>query len=254
MSVAAMSWAWQQDCPTPTAKLVLLKLADNANDAGECWPSLATIARHCGVERNTVWRVIRQLAERGLVRVEHRCVDGVALPNRYRLALTVGGVYQKSPPSTSDIQGVYEKSPPGVYQKSTKPSESEPSDSPPIIPPKGERARPRQDPPEGWAEWYAAFPHKVGKRTALIAYRKALQRAPPAQLIAGLERYIASKPPDQAWCHPATWLNGDRWLDQPAARRGPTPAAPLRPIDPNDRAWLYASDAELAAAGRYRPR
>ncbi len=39
MSVAATQWAWRQALK-PAAKLVLLALADRANDAGECWPSV----------------------------------------------------------------------------------------------------------------------------------------------------------------------------------------------------------------------
>ncbi|MEM7312690.1 MAG: hypothetical protein AAF497_06020, partial [Planctomycetota bacterium] len=35
-------------------------------------------------------------------------------------------------------------------------------------------------------------------------------------LIKGVEAYIRDKPPDRAWCNPATWLNDERWLDIPA--------------------------------------
>jgi hypothetical protein len=49
-----------------TERLVLLALADCANDEGrECWPSVATLARKCRVDERTVQRVIRRLAEGG---------------------------------------------------------------------------------------------------------------------------------------------------------------------------------------------
>lgn len=32
-----------------------------------------------------------------------------------------------------------------------------------------------------------------------------------------MQRYIATKPPDRNWCNPATWLNQERWRDEPAA-------------------------------------
>jgi hypothetical protein len=35
-------------------------------------------------------------------------------------------------------------------------------------------------------------------------------------LIRARDRYIATKPPDRPWCNPATWLNQERWLDEPA--------------------------------------
>ena len=51
MSTAVMAQCWPLAMP-PTAKAVLISLADNANDHGECWPSLATIAvRTCFSER-----------------------------------------------------------------------------------------------------------------------------------------------------------------------------------------------------------
>ena len=69
-------------------------------------------------------------------------------------------------------------------------------------------------------EWYGRYPHKVGKGAAVKAYRGARGKVDQATLLDGLKRYIAGKPPDRPWCNPATWLNQDRWLDQPAATTG----------------------------------
>jgi hypothetical protein len=38
----------------PIRKLVLIKLADNANDSGECWPSYKHIADHCECSKSAV--------------------------------------------------------------------------------------------------------------------------------------------------------------------------------------------------------
>ncbi|MBF6560499.1 MAG: hypothetical protein IVW56_09430 [Candidatus Binataceae bacterium] len=70
--------------------------------------------------------------------------------------------------------------------------------------------------PPGFAEWWAAWPHKVARPAAAQAYRRAIARgATPAALLAGAARYIATKPADRQWCNPARWLTEDRWLDQP---------------------------------------
>lgn len=74
--------------------------------------------------------------------------------------------------------------------------------------------------PKSFDGWYAEYPHKVGRATAEKAYRSALARASPERLLEGLRRYVATKPPDRAWCNPATWLNGNRWLDEPAQNDG----------------------------------
>jgi hypothetical protein len=68
-----------------------------------------------------------------------------------------------------------------------------------------------------FAEWYAIYPHKVGKAAAERAFGKARRKASLQILIDGLNRYILEKPPDRSWCNPATWLNEERWADEPAA-------------------------------------
>jgi len=57
-----MNWAWEQEIP-PSTKLVLLALADIADDTGYCWPSVKTIARKAGVSPRTVQRLLLELRE-----------------------------------------------------------------------------------------------------------------------------------------------------------------------------------------------
>lgn len=56
----------------PLRKLVLLKLADNANDQGECWPSLQYIADQCEISKRSVISHISALCDSGLLKKEHR--------------------------------------------------------------------------------------------------------------------------------------------------------------------------------------
>lgn len=65
--------------------------------------------------------------------------------------------------------------------------------------------------------WYQAYPRKVAPPLALKAYLKARKKADAATLLAGIERYRKLKPDYADWAHPATWLNEERWLDQPDA-------------------------------------
>lgn len=62
-----MTLAWAARVGNFTDKLVLLSLADNANDAGECYPSLANIARRCEMHRATAIRAIQSLELAGHV-------------------------------------------------------------------------------------------------------------------------------------------------------------------------------------------
>jgi hypothetical protein len=51
--------AWRATCSTIAAKLVLLRLADMANEKGICWPSVAKIAKDCGLGERTAQRAIK---------------------------------------------------------------------------------------------------------------------------------------------------------------------------------------------------
>jgi hypothetical protein len=65
--------------------------------------------------------------------------------------------------------------------------------------------------------WYATYPRKRGKGQAVKAYRAARKKASAATLLAAIEQQATSliaRGPD--YCpYPATWLNGERWNDQP---------------------------------------
>lgn len=59
-----MAIVWELDLP-PGEKLVLLALADQANDQGiQCWPSISTIAHRSGQGERTVHRVIASLEKK----------------------------------------------------------------------------------------------------------------------------------------------------------------------------------------------
>lgn len=71
-------------------KLVLIKLADNANDKGECWPSYQHVADQCEMGRSTVKVHIKQLEKDGFLAIEARN-DGKS-SNRYLLTIDKGSV------------------------------------------------------------------------------------------------------------------------------------------------------------------
>lgn len=64
MSVRVMTLAWALDLPD-SQKIVLLALADCANDEGHCWPSMKTLADKCSKGERTVQGVIKELVSAG---------------------------------------------------------------------------------------------------------------------------------------------------------------------------------------------
>lgn len=81
----------------------------------------------------------------------------------------------------------------------------------------------------GPAEIYAAYPHKVGKPDAIRAIEKALKTIDGAKLLAITEAYATACPPGTPYTpYPATWFNGQRYLDDPSTwvRQGQRQTAP----------------------------
>ncbi|EOX2936503.1 helix-turn-helix domain-containing protein [Klebsiella pneumoniae] len=72
MSMTLMAKAMAIKTGNPIRKLVLIKLADNANDSGECWPSYKHIAHHCECSKSAVRDHIDALISMGLLVKENR--------------------------------------------------------------------------------------------------------------------------------------------------------------------------------------
>lgn len=72
MSMLLMVKAMQSKVGNPLRKLVLIKLADNANDQGECWPSYQYIADQCEMSKRSVMAHIEALTAAGFLRKELR--------------------------------------------------------------------------------------------------------------------------------------------------------------------------------------
>ncbi len=63
--------------------------------------------------------------------------------------------------------------------------------------------------------FWIAFPRKIGKLAAMKSYDRAKKIASAAIILAGVARYADLKPEYADYCHPATWLNQGRWMDEP---------------------------------------
>ena len=67
MSVRVLSWAWSLEEVMGSEALVLLALADQANDEGFCWPSQEKLAPKARQSVSTLRRSLRSLEKMGLL-------------------------------------------------------------------------------------------------------------------------------------------------------------------------------------------
>lgn len=76
MSFKALSWAWEANTGSPGRKLVLVGLAQFANDKNECWPSQVTIAERTEQSERTVREHLAWLEENGFLSRQARTAAG----------------------------------------------------------------------------------------------------------------------------------------------------------------------------------
>ncbi|KMZ28664.1 DNA-binding protein [Haemophilus influenzae] len=133
MSMRLMVQAMNCKVGNPARKLVLLKLADNANDDGICFPSYQYIADKCEMTRRSAINHIEYLIKMGLVSKKERKNKDGSISNLYFLHLeqgsenislgsenfALGGSENISPRTSHSLEPVNEP------KKTTQKSESE---------------------------------------------------------------------------------------------------------------------------------
>ncbi|MEF4752409.1 helix-turn-helix domain-containing protein [Escherichia coli] len=113
MSMKLMVEVFHTEVGNPMHKLVLLKLADNANDNGECYPSYHHIAKECEISKSTAMRAVDALCEKGLLIKQPRYLIGgkeqtsnfyvIVLPSLQGSVTVTPGVVSERHPNQSYI-------------------------------------------------------------------------------------------------------------------------------------------------------
>lgn len=230
MSNRALRWARQSRGLTPTQKLVLLVLADAANDHEHaCWNAATSIAEETGLSDRAVRTALHDLIEAGAIDgtmrsgVRPRWVLAVQETGTTFLPKRNGLPVAKRNHVPSNRKQVPSKPETGSAQP--EPGSDEPSRT------LYEPSRtimcdlPEVSVADAFASWWAIYPRKMGKDAARTAYAAALKRgAKPEQLVEALKRQ--HWPDEMRFIpHPRTWLAQGRWQDDP---RHAAPRAPKR--------------------------
>jgi hypothetical protein len=196
MSITAIEWAFRQKLSDPTAKLVLIGIADKYNeDRGYAWPSVERLADMADCTRRTVSRKIAMLEEMKLVAT----IRSPSQTNQYYLPTMTSCHHDTSVMGvmTSDVMGVMT---PDVPQTVINDSEQKDSVK------------------SAFESFWKLVPKKVGKKAALEAFKVARKSVDDTALKAGMEQYAkkvkADGTPPRFIVHPTTWLREGRWDDE----------------------------------------
>lgn len=214
MSMELMVKAMKTKVGNPLRKLVLIKLADNASDQGECWPSYQHIADQCEIARSTVKAHIRELEKAGLVRREFRRNGELNQSNLFHLNLWGGAAAALGGGAAENLGGAAENPGGGAAAAPRTSHLSEPVKEPkPMC----------TSVADGFEIFWKLYPKKKSRKDALKAWNKLNPDAEQRDvMIAALAQHCVSrdwtKDAGQYIPMASTWLNGERWHDvlQPA--------------------------------------
>lgn len=137
MSTIIMSACWPIQGITPAQKSVLISLADNANDEGVCWPSLATVSMRTCLSERAVRDALRGLESASLL-VSHQ---RLGRSTYYTVTPANAAPRQEMPPAASAAH------PGGKCPSPRREVPDTPADAAPrtVIEPKGEPKENRKE-------------------------------------------------------------------------------------------------------------
>ena len=168
------------------------------------------LAEEIGLSVKQVKRIIEKLRTRGELLVQQ--MGGIDRRNYYRIDLnrahasTPNGTDGRTPNGADGVD------PYGTDVPSTKELELK-NVSRTLM-------RKPVDPDPRFDEFWQTYPRKTSKGTARRAWIKAVRAADPETIIAAALRYRNDPNREDTYtAHPATWLNGERWLDDPLPAR-----------------------------------
>ncbi|ELW7265479.1 helix-turn-helix domain-containing protein [Salmonella enterica] len=231
MSMELMVKAMKIRVGNPLRKLVLIKLADNASDQGECWPSYQHIADQCEISKRSVMNHIAALCESGLVKKVTRKGEKGNSSNIYLLHLDgagdlLGGSANNSLPGAANSLGSAGVAPGGSEGDSPRTSHSFEPVKEPVNESKTIGASAyasssvcfaRQEYSPEFEQAWLAYPKRAGgnsKSAAYKAWKARLKEGVNAEtMLEGVKRYAG-------WVS-ATGNSGTQFVKQATTFFGP---------------------------------
>lgn len=209
-------------------------LAKHANAAGECWPSVETIAEGIGATPPTVRKALKHLADAGILTVIPRTANGMDQANAYRLHFHNSAnrrVETTFPPvETTFPLGRNVVSPgtkPGFHEQDSREQDSREQE---VNPPSPQEHSTRPTYPEWFETIWTAYPsgHGSKKKTYEAARRHRLGPDAVPEVLAGIDRWKQC----ERWAE-GFIKDGERFIRDRLWEEPPPPPKPPRGTLPN---------------------
>ena len=196
MSIRIMSSVWANSPYRGEALLLHLALADFANDEGTCFPSQKTLAKKARCSENYVRVAVKRMVQDGLLEITAPS-NGRGNAYTYLLKPHPANPHSPVPHSPRRETPFVEKSVP-LNKNRHEPSLT-----------------------DEFNQFWEAYPRKVAKGVARKAFGKVFANHKDltiGQLLEAVKQYAASVTDIKYCAYPATWLHGERWMDNLEAK------------------------------------
>lgn len=228
----------------PNAKLLYGELSALTLAEGYCWATNSYLAELFGLSAHTIGDLIKQLKDRGHIRVEvERDPETNEVLRRKIWISGPAGLSVPPPPENGGTSPQKKGDPPPENGEENTNKLSKTSNIPPIVPPEGDKPRrakrKRSEPkvapdwkPERFEAFWQAYPCGKSKQAAIKAWDKLRpDDALLEQMARGLKRAMQSRYWQEGVGIPyaSTWLNQRRWEDEEDKHVGPAAPAPVAP-------------------------
>ena len=191
MSFEAMAWAATACCGSSLNKLVLLMLANYADENHTAYPSYKKLSELCLCNERTVMRGIKSLEQMKLVEISPRFTKGKGQTSN-NFILNVGG-------DKSYTGGVTKTTPNTIRKKQA------------TIKKRGGDKSDHNTSPD-FSKWWAAYPRKDGsKKRAFQLWKKCTEKIKKDELLHITIRFSNAVRGSNFIPMATTWLNEERW-------------------------------------------
>lgn len=208
MSFNAMAWAAKRPCKNSLTKLVLLMLANYADEHNRTWPSYKHLAKLCECNERSVMRAVKSLEEDGALDIWPRFTDaGRQTSNLFKLHVDKG--------DKKDTERVTKTTPNTVSLK--------PNDINSLKGDKNNTPSDNKKYSKDFEDWWTIYPRNDGsKKKAHELWQRVIKKEIDVKELhsATFKFMKASIGKDKKFLpHATTWLNQGRWetVDQAKA-------------------------------------
>jgi hypothetical protein len=208
-------WILRDERFTLNMVATYLALQSFAGRDGVVFPGMPALAKRARLGVSTTRRTLRELEAVGVVITTPRVDENGAVTSNHYVVLT------RDPSTGAGDPPPVETAPPARSGRTPRPERArkEPQVSNPIevLISTDVDIKERVD---SFDDFWAVYPRRSGKAAAKKSWDAAMKRTLPAVVMAGAVAYRDDpNRVDMYTCLPATWLNQDRWEDDPLPSR-----------------------------------